>query len=88
MSSSTENRTPGPQIQSAPLITGAVLVAAGMLVALAGVAVGSAHLISATRRWIDEMDVPPTEQARVKWTQAKGAMSAGASAWQEPSRVG
>ena len=96
MSSTVENRTTGPQLQSAPLVTSAVLVGAGMLIALAGVAVGGGHLISATRRWIDAMDVPPSELARVRWTQAKGAVSAGASAWQDgqqpgrkqPSRVG
>ena len=71
-----------PQVRSAPLITGGSLVAVGGLIALAGVIVGGLHLIGATRQWISEMEVPPSELARLKWAQAKAAASAGASAWQ------
>ena len=28
------------------------------------------------------MEVPPSEQARIKWAQAKTAAAAGAAAWQ------
>ena len=28
------------------------------------------------------MDVPPSEQARIKWAQAKSAAAAGDAAWQ------
>ena len=52
------------------------------LIALAGLAVGGSHLFAATRRWIQEMDVPPSEQARIKWAQAKSAAAAGTAAWQ------
>ena len=52
------------------------------MIVLAGLAVGGGHLLSATRRWVNEMEVPPSELARIKWTQAKAAMSAGAQAWQ------
>ena len=71
-----------PQVRSAPLITGGSLVAVGGLIVLAGVIVGGMHLIAATRQWIAEMEVPPSELARLKWAQAKAAASAGASAWQ------
>ena len=49
---------------------------------LAGLAVGGGYLMSATRQWINEMEVPPSELARLKWTQARAAMAAGATAWQ------
>ena len=75
------NRITGPQLRSGPLITSAALVGAGTLLALAGMAVGGSHLFSATHRWIREMEVPPREQARIKWAQAKSA-AAGAAAWQ------
>ncbi len=71
-----------PQFSAGPLITSAVLVGAGTFIALAGLAVGGSHLIAATRRWIAEMEVPPSEVARLKWSQAKAAMAAGTSAWQ------
>lgn len=76
----------GPRFESVPLITGAALIGAGTLIALAGLGVGGGHLIAATRRWINEMDVPPSEQARQKWLQARAAAAAGASAWQNGSQ--
>lgn len=72
----------GPQLRMAPLVTSAAMVGAGTLIALAGLAVGSGYLVSVTRQWIGEMEVPPSELARLKWTQARTAMAAGAVAWQ------
>jgi hypothetical protein len=72
----------GPQFRAGPLITSAALVGAGTLIALAGLAVGSTHLAATIRQWIREMETPPSELARVKWTQARAAMAAGAAAWQ------
>lgn len=77
----------GPQFQSAPLITSAVMVGAGTLIVLVGLAIGGGHLATATRRWIREMEVPPSELARQKWVQAKTAYAAGASAWQNGSQA-
>jgi hypothetical protein len=70
----------GPQLQPAPLITSAAMIGVGTLIALAGLAIGGDHLVTATRRWINEMEVPPSEQARA-------AYAAGASAWQNGSQA-
>jgi len=59
-----------PEFRTGPLITGAALVGAGTMVALVGLAVGGSHLLSATRRWMQAMEVPPSEMARLKWVQA------------------
>jgi hypothetical protein len=59
------------------------MVGGGTLIALAGLAVGGGHLLSVTRQWVNEMEVPPSELARLKWTQARAAMAAGAAAWQD-----
>ena len=80
--SNGENRTNGPQFRTAPLIISAAMVGGGTLIALAGLAVGGGHLLSVTRQWINEMEVPPSELARLKWTQARTAMAAGAATWQ------
>jgi len=82
MSTSTQQSSSWPELRTGPLVTGGALVGAGALIALAGMAVGGSHLVSATRRWIREMEVPPSEQARIKWAQAKTAAAAGAAAWQ------
>jgi hypothetical protein len=82
MSDSTQTSSSWPELRTGPLITGAALVGAGTLLALAGLAVGGSHLLSATRRWIREMEVPPSELAKIKWAQAKTAAAAGTAAWQ------
>ena len=43
--------------------------------------------VMVTRLWINEMEVPPSELARLKWVQARAAYTAGASAWQNGSRA-
>jgi hypothetical protein len=82
MSANTEKSSSFPTFKSGLLITGGSLIGAGALIALAGLAVGGAHVVSATRQWIREMDVPPSELARIKWGQARSAAAAGAAAWQ------
>jgi hypothetical protein len=68
------------------MLTGAGLVGVGGLIALAGLAVGGFHLLSAIRRWVEEMEVPPSQLAKIKLAQAKAAAVAGAvagaGAWQ------
>jgi hypothetical protein len=71
-----------PELRSGPLIVGGVLVGTGFMLVLAGMAVGGAHVVAATRQWISEMEVPPSERARQQWTRAKAAARAGASSWQ------
>jgi hypothetical protein len=72
-----------PQLQSGPLITGGVLVGIGAAVALAGLAIAGSHVVAATRAWINELEIPPGELARLKWEQAKSAAASGASTWRE-----
>jgi hypothetical protein len=40
------------------------MVGGGTLIVLAGLAAGGGYLMSATRQWINEMEVPPSELAR------------------------
>jgi len=51
------------------------------MAALAVLIVGGTHGFAATRQWVREMEVPPSEVAKAKWAQARAAASAGASAW-------
>ncbi|HEY0716558.1 MAG TPA: hypothetical protein VGD68_02995 [Streptosporangiaceae bacterium] len=86
MSSTELNTSPNrnwPDVQAAPLIVGGSLIGIGAAIAAVGVAVAGAHLISATRQWVNELETPPGELARLKWEQAKTAAASGASTWRE-----
>jgi hypothetical protein len=72
----------GPQFSSGPLMTSAALVGVGAVLVMAGLAVGGSHLLLATRQWVREMEVPPSEVAKLKLAQARAAALAAASAWQ------
>ncbi len=76
----------GLQVRSGPLVSGAVLVGVGGLIALVGIAIGGFHLLSAIREWVSQMEVPPSEVAKQKLAQARAAAAAareaGAGAWQ------
>lgn len=76
------NRKTGLQLRSGPLIAGAALAGAGTMLVLAGMAVGSSHLMAATRRYVREMEMTPRELARLKLAQARAAAAAGSAAWQ------
>lgn len=76
-----QNRRPGSQMNTGPLMTGIVLVGIGSVISLAGVVVGGAALAAAARRWVNDMDVPPRELLRQQMTKAKAATAAGTSAW-------
>jgi hypothetical protein len=40
-------------------------------------------MMASTRRWVNDRDVPVSQLARSKFSQARMAMSAGAQAWQK-----
>ena len=84
----TDVRSNWPQVRTGPLVTGGGLIAAGAVIALAGLAIGAAHLLAATRQWVRAMDIPPSELAKLKLAQAKAAAAAGADAWQSGTAAG
>jgi hypothetical protein len=84
-STATDSQSPGtwPEMRSGPLIAGGVLFGIGAAFALAGLAVAGFHVISATRAWADELEIPPSQLARLRWEQAKSAAASGASTWRQ-----
>jgi hypothetical protein len=82
----TQKSMNGPQVRSGPMLSGAALIGVGGLIALAGIAIGGFHLLSAIREWVAQMEVPPSELARQKLAQARAAATAAnaaaADAWQ------
>lgn len=70
-----------PELRSGPLIAGSAMAGAGAMVAILGLAIAGSHLVSATRQWVQELEIPPGQLAKLKWEQAKSAAASGASAW-------
>jgi hypothetical protein len=62
------------------LVGGAVLLAVGGVLGATGLLVGTFAVVSATRKWVDQLETPPSETARQKLHQAKVATSAATSA--------
>ena len=81
----TNNRPAGswPQLDSGPLIAGGALIGIGAVVALVGLGIAGSHVVAATRTWIRELEIPPSELAKLKWEQAKTAAASGVSTWRE-----
>lgn len=73
----------GFQLNTTPMIIGAALIGAGTLIGLTGLIVGGTAMVSATRKWLRELEVPPAEVVKHKLGQTKAATAAGASAWKE-----
>ncbi|HEY1467340.1 MAG TPA: hypothetical protein VGF11_09800 [Acidimicrobiales bacterium] len=77
----TGNHLTPLQLDSKLLRLGAVLAGVGGAVWLAGITVGGLALGSAARQWVQQLDHPPRELARIKLRQAMAAGAAGADAW-------
>jgi hypothetical protein len=82
-SASSDQSGTWPQLESGPLLTGGILIGVGGVIALTGLAIAGTHVAAATRSWIQELEIPPGELARLKWEQAKTAAASGAATWRE-----
>jgi hypothetical protein len=58
-----------------------VLIGTGGLLAFTGVLLFSSTVVSATRQWLNQLERPPSEFAKLKWRRARTATAAGAKAW-------
>ena len=68
----------GVRLNKKLVISGAVLVGIGGSLAAAGVLLGSTAIASAMRQWVRQLDQPPSEMARQKWS---GGASSGWPVW-------
>jgi hypothetical protein len=69
------------QFNTRQILTGAILIGVGGVVALAGVAMAGTALVSAYRDRVNQMDVPPSELARQHWNRARHAALVGVGEW-------
>jgi hypothetical protein len=71
----------GVQVNQGLVVGGAVLLGLGGLLGFAGVMLLSSAVVSATRRWLQQLNRPPLEIAKLRMQQVRAATSAGAEAW-------
>ncbi|MCQ4081692.1 hypothetical protein NGB36_14010 [Streptomyces sp. RB6PN25] len=70
------------EIDTRLIAAGAVLTGVGATLAFAGMTLVGFALVTAGRRWVRQMEVPPSQLAAAKLQQAKQASQAGIQAWQ------
>jgi hypothetical protein len=75
----------GIQLNRRLLAGGGALVGIGALLGLGGVLLLSTAFVSATRQWVNQLERPPSETAKLRWQQARAAAAAGAEAWRNGS---
>lgn len=68
------------------VVAGAVLIGVGGVLGAAGILLGTYAVVNASRDWMGQLEVPPSEMARRKLQQARMASVAAADAWRQQSR--
>jgi len=79
----TDTRTTQSQFQlDGRLLTAAeVLLGAGAVLWVAGLAIGGAALRRAAQEWLRQLEQPPSAIVKGRWQQAATAATAGVNAW-------
>jgi hypothetical protein len=81
MTNLEEESAAGFQLNTGTLMVGAVLIGIGSLIGFVGLALSGAAVATAARRYVNTMEVPPSELAKQHWARARAATVAGAGAW-------
>jgi hypothetical protein len=76
----------GVKVNQGLMMGGAGLLALGGLLGFAGIMLLSTAVVSATRRWLQQLQRPPRETAKLRLQQVRAATSAGAEAWRGSSQ--
>jgi hypothetical protein len=79
----TELSRPTLHLNRKLLVTGAVLVGVGGVLGATGILLGTFAVVTATRDWMKQLEVPPSEIARRRLRQARTAGAAAAEAWRD-----
>jgi hypothetical protein len=77
---------PALHLNRGMVVAGAVLVGVGGVLGATGILLGTFAVVNATRDWMSQLEVPPSELARRKLNQARMASVAAAEAWRQQSR--
>lgn len=76
---------PKLELNKGLLVASAVCIGTGGILGMAGTALGSYVLMTATRQWVRMLDTPPREIARRSWLQGRAAGLAAVEAWRQGS---
>jgi hypothetical protein len=76
-----EDDMPEVEVNQRFLCGGAALFGVGGLLCASGASLCIGAVVDATRRWVGQLDEPPSRRARRRWSQVRAATSAGVDAW-------
>ena len=85
MTASGVSRQP-VEVNRGLLVGGAVLLGVGGVLGAAGLLISTFAVLTATRKWVRQLETPPSEMALQKLHQAKVATSAAAEAWRQEGK--
>jgi hypothetical protein len=79
----------GVQLNRRRIAGGGALIGIGGLLGFTGMLLVGSAIVTVARRWVDQLEQPPSELAKRKWQQARAATTAGAKAWRNspPAKV-
>ncbi len=71
------------QVDRRLIVGAAVLIGVGGFLIFTGALLGSTALAAAARKWVRQLERPPSEMARMKWQQLRAAGAAGTQGWRD-----
>jgi hypothetical protein len=71
------------QLDTGQIRNGAILMAVGGALALAGIALAGTALVAALQDRVQQMEVPPSDLAKQHWSAVRQATSAGVGVWRK-----
>jgi len=77
----------GLELNSRLVTTGIVLIGVGTVLTAAGMGITTSALVAASRRWVQQLETPPSELVRQNWIRARKATGAGIGAWRDADLV-
>ena len=73
--------TQGFDLNRGLVTSGFILIGVGSLMVAAGAGLTTTAIFAASRRWVQQLETPPSEVMRQGFVRAKRAAVAGAGAW-------
>ena len=79
--------TQGFDVNTRLVTTGVILIGVGSLMVATGAGLTTTAIFAASRRWVQQLETPPSEIVKQNYVRARRAAEAGVGAWRTTQRV-